>query len=245
MTGRGDRLETGRLAGRVARGYGRSVSGADEPPRDEPEDWGLYHAHYEVEDLADLRSALAELAYRERVGEPNYPLCCLFLFDVRGRSGAALAGYLRERFLYLDELTGDDLLVFTPHDAFHDPLDGQQIVPAVVQHLGVSRDALPCAVFFVPLRERTDRLVLRLKDYLAGLEEDDVVGQGLHAIAEAARRAAGEPADVRLSRLRSELVSKRPPTAAGTASGPDELRDNVSVAASVIGALASVAQALA
>jgi hypothetical protein len=209
--------------------------------------------------LPDLAAALAELADRERSGQPNYKLGCCLLFTHRAGLGEALAFYVDEYFTYLDAMTGDDCVVFVvdrprrprPGSAAPSwdvsPEEVDRLVVETARHLDIRFDALPCAMFFVPARERSDRIVLRLARYFPRREHgysNEDVDIGIHAIAEAIRRAAEEPADTRLDRLGSELADAHA-RAFGTASdGRDDAVEwpaAVSASAGVIGALASAA----
>jgi hypothetical protein len=217
-----------------------------------------------LDSLPNLSEALAELAERERTGEPTYAVgCCLLVRDGPGLGGP-LTQYIKLNFTWLDLLTGDDCVVFIPcgRSVSRRPEgsmavgvrlsgdDVDRVLVATARHLDVSLDSIPCAVLFLPSHGHTERLVLRLADYVprrpGGYDEGDV-DAAMHALVEAIRRAAREPSSTRLTRLRDELVQAH---ARAFDSGPDasaasvEWPGAVSASASVLGALASAAAVL-
>jgi hypothetical protein len=182
--------------------------------------------------LPDLTAALAELADRERSGQPNYKLGCCLLFTHRAGLGEALAFYVDEHFTYLDQMTGDDCVVFVAARPRRpepgsvrpgwevSPDEADRLVVETARHLDIRFDALPCATFFVPARERSDRIVLRLARYFPrrehGYSNEDVDT----ASTPSPKRSGGRPRSRRTPGSTGSAVSSPTPTPVPSARRP-------------------------
>jgi hypothetical protein len=126
--------------------------------------------------------------------------------------GRRLCDYVATRVMYLDSLTGKDLLVLVAH------------------HQAAAEDA-----------EHAERAVLRFDAYVPVADEEHVA-KAMHAIAEAARRSADAPDRERLATMRMQLAlaHRRAFPEAREPAGPGaEGRQTVTAAASVLAALAA------
>ena len=92
--------------------------------------------------------------------------------------------------------------------------DDEAFVLDIARRLGIAFSALPAALVFAPVRERSDGMLLRLERYLPERMLDDDVDRGdavtrlFGVIADAARMVAyvNAPVDLRLRVFDEELV---------------------------------------
>ena len=193
--------------------------------------------------LDDLRHGLEQLEERERTGEPSYPLCCAVMYmPERNQLGNALHQFVSDGFEYLDRMTADDCVVFVPDDGTKREGFDSTFLLDVAWELDIPYASMPCGVFFLPTRERSDRLVLRFGEYIPRLHDGypgydpDDLDRAFAAIADAARYCAPRPADTRLAELRKAIIrnhEKAFPESPPQTQAP-ELRENVAAAASVM-----------
>jgi hypothetical protein len=188
-------------------------------------------------DMRDLADALDELAERERAGEPNYPMCCLFLYAGARGPDAIVSDYVREAYSYLDMLTGDDCLVFVSH--LHG--DGSVAIE-VAKALDVALDEMPCCVFFAPGADRK-RTIVPIAQLVTdrGMDGLEVL---LRAITQASRDASHIPAEDRVDRL-SEALERKLARRYGTKRGAparsnpiSKVSDGANIVAALIAAAA-------
>ncbi len=183
--------------------------------------------------MRDLADALDELASRERAGERNFPMCCLLLYAGGFGPDLVVHEYIHAAYEYLDELTGDDVLVFVSHLSG----DGSAAI-AVAKHLKIPLDSMPSAVFFVPGADRT-RLVLRIRDIVGNdIERVDLL---MKVVTQAARECLASPPAERLnafSLLLNEKLAGAFPAVRALAA-PANRASKVSAGAGVVAAIAA------
>lgn len=168
-----------------------------------------------MQPLSGLTEFIAVLSALERGEDAGFPFYCALLFTLEEGLDQQIARFVGQRWRELDDMTGDDCLVFVIGD--RDPeqvVGGRRFavgeVYSIARELGARPDALPCACFFVDPAASREVLRVRLRDYLPPPEsraEDDLT-RGFRGLGAALQTCAGRPSQQRLQCLRAELLDQ-------------------------------------
>ena len=119
-----------------------------------------------MEPLTGLTELIAVLSALERGEKAGFPIYCALLFTAEDGLDEQISRFVGQHWSELDDMTGDDCLVFVVGD--RDPeqvIGGRRFAPrevySIARELGARADALPCACFFVD--PSSSREVLRVR----------------------------------------------------------------------------------
>jgi hypothetical protein len=205
-----------------------------------------------MQPLSGLTEFIAVLSALERGEDAGFPIYCALLFTVEEGLDEQIARYVGQHWNELDDMTGDDCLVFVVGDRDAEQVIGgrrfaAREVYSIARELGARADALPCACFFVDPAASREVLRVRLRDYLPPLEtraQDDLT-RGFRGIGAALQTCAGRDSPQRLQCLRGELIEQhRRLTGGGDVPDPEN-RDRAESFQRVLASGASIASSVA
>jgi hypothetical protein len=168
-----------------------------------------------MQPISGLTEFIAALSALERGQDAGYPFYCALLYTVEDGLDERIAQFVADHWWELDDMTGDECLVFVVGDRDEEQVvGGRRFAPrevySIARELGAKPDVLPCACFFVDPSTSREVLRLRLRDYLPPPErraEDDLT-RAFRGIAAALQSCAAEASETRLACLRAELTEQ-------------------------------------